>query len=73
MNTLSIKVNFLILIFLVIRTAGVLSKDLDEKERTARASFVQKLLNKHKHLEGRIRLVGGKGKFEGKQSYPLRG
>lgn len=66
MKFISIKVNLLILAFLVIRTVGVLSKDLDEKERTARASFVQKLLNKHKHLEGRIRLVGGKGKFDGK-------
>lgn len=62
----TIKVYLLILIFLVIRTVGVFSKDLDEKERTARASFVQRILNKHKYLEGRIRLVGGKDKFEGK-------
>lgn len=69
MNFVTIKADLLILIFLVIRTIGVLSKDLDEKERTSRASFVQKLLNKHKHLEGRIRLVGGKDKFEGKYLY----
>ncbi|XP_026323028.1 lysyl oxidase homolog 2 [Hyposmocoma kahamanoa] len=65
MNFITIKVDLLILIFLVIRTVGVLSKDLDEKERTARASFVQRLVNKHKHLEGRIRLIGGKDKYEG--------
>lgn len=55
----------IVIVFLLIRTVGVLSKDLNEKERTARASFIQKLLNTQKNLEGRIRLVGGRNKFEG--------
>ncbi|CAH2985030.1 unnamed protein product [Chilo suppressalis] len=43
----------------------VLTKDLSEEERALRAAFVQKLLNKQKYLEGKIRLVGGSNDFEG--------
>lgn len=56
----------LVLILLLIRTVGVLSKDLSESERSSRASFVQRLLNKRKFLEGKIRLAGGPSDFEGK-------
>lgn len=55
-----------VLVLLLIRTVGVSSKDLKEKERATRASFIQSLLNKQKNLEGRIRLIGGRNKFEGK-------
>ncbi|CAK1540979.1 unnamed protein product [Leptosia nina] len=40
-------------------------KDLSENERNIRAVFIQKILNKQKHFEGRIKLVGGSDKFEG--------
>lgn len=65
MNFMNTKVNLLIIIFLAIKNVGVSSKDLDETERSERALFVQRLLNKNKHLEGRIRLIGGRDKFEG--------
>ncbi|XP_028158080.1 lysyl oxidase homolog 2 [Ostrinia furnacalis] len=56
--------NSLALLFLIVKTVGVLSKDLDESERTLRAVFVQNLLNKRKYLEGKIRL-SGPNEFEG--------
>lgn len=56
----------IVLIFLLIRTVGVNCKILSESERANRAAFIQKLLNKEKELEGRLRLVGGPDKFEGK-------
>ncbi|XP_026754306.2 lysyl oxidase homolog 2B [Galleria mellonella] len=55
----------ILLMCVMIKTVGVLSKDLSESERSARASFIQRLLNKQKYLEGRIKLIGGPTKFEG--------
>ncbi|CAH2059220.1 unnamed protein product, partial [Iphiclides podalirius] len=43
----------------------VLSRDLDEAQRAARANFVQRLINTRKHLEGKLRLIGGTNEFEG--------
>ncbi|XP_049880700.1 lysyl oxidase homolog 2 [Pectinophora gossypiella] len=65
MEIIKLIVKFLLGIVLVIRTVEVESKDLDENERAARALFIQNLLNRQKHLEGRIRLIGGPNKFEG--------
>lgn len=55
----------IVLIFLLIRTVGVQTKDLSEDERNLRAAFIQKLLNKQKNLEGRIKLLGGPNQYEG--------
>ncbi|KAG6451241.1 lysyl oxidase homolog 2 [Manduca sexta] len=60
-----VKLNLMLLLALLIQTVGVLSRDVSESERAARAAFVQKLLNKRKHLEGKLRLVGGADKYEG--------
>lgn len=65
------KLYSIVLIFLLVRTVGVFSRDLSESERANRAAFVQKLLNKRKNLEGKIRLAGGPNEFEGKFSYFL--
>ncbi|KOB73787.1 Uncharacterized protein OBRU01_10150, partial [Operophtera brumata] len=54
-----------IFIFIIIRTVGVSSRDLSESDRANRAAFIQRLLNKEKYLEGRVKLVGGPNKFEG--------
>ncbi|XP_063369098.1 lysyl oxidase homolog 3A [Cydia amplana] len=43
----------------------VTSRDFNDTERAARAAFVQRLLNKQKLAEGRLRLVGGPNQFEG--------
>ncbi|XP_075986562.1 lysyl oxidase-like 2 [Anticarsia gemmatalis] len=55
----------IVFILLAIRTVGVFSKDVSDSERSLRAAFIQKLLNKQKNLEGRIKLVGGPSKYEG--------
>lgn len=60
--------NSIVLVLLVIRTVGVQSKDLSENDRALRAAFIQKLLNKQKNLEGRIQLLGGPNRYEGKAS-----
>ncbi|KAL0811480.1 hypothetical protein ABMA28_009874 [Loxostege sticticalis] len=60
-----LKFYSIVLIFLLVRTVGVFSRDLSESERANRAAFVQKLLNKRKNLEGKIRLAGGPNEFEG--------
>lgn len=52
-------------IVLIITAIEVLSKDVSESERANRAAFIQRLLNKEKYLEGRVKLVGGPSKFEG--------
>ncbi|CAG5014156.1 unnamed protein product [Parnassius apollo] len=44
---------------------SVVSRDLDENQRATRANFIQKLINKKKHLEGRLKLIGGANKYEG--------
>lgn len=61
-----LQVNILLFIFLLIRTVNVSCRDLSESERAARAAFVQRLVNKQRYLEGRVRLIGGGNKFEGK-------
>lgn len=63
---MKMKSSTAVFIFLVIRTVGVLSRDLSESDRTNRAAFIQRLLNKEKYLEGRVKLVGGHNRFEGK-------
>lgn len=59
------------LMFLLIRTAEVLSKDLSASERANRAAFIQRLLNKDKYLEGRVKLVGGPNPYEGKRKLSI--
>lgn len=59
------KLTIVFLHFMII-ALGVLSKDLSESERANRAAFIQRLLNKDKYLEGRIKLIGGPSRFEGK-------
>lgn len=54
-----------IVFFIVTHLLVALSRDVSESERASRAAFIQKLLNKQKHLEGRIKLLGGSNKFEG--------
>lgn len=66
MGFMKLIIKSIVLILLVIRTVGVFSKDLNETERALRAAFVQKLLNKQRYLDGRIKLVGGPNRFEGK-------
>lgn len=56
-------VNFFSLLLI---TVQVFSRDVNETERAARASFVQRLLNKYSPFEDRVRLVGGPNRFEGK-------
>ncbi|CAB3227745.1 unnamed protein product [Arctia plantaginis] len=65
MGFIKSTIKSVVLILLVIRTVGVYSKDLNETERALRAAFVQKLLNKQRYLDGRIKLVGGPNRFEG--------
>lgn len=61
-----LKMHVKLVIFLIILHFMVIfSKDVNESERASRAAFIQKLLNKQKHLEGRIKLLGGSNKFEG--------
>ncbi|CAH0721254.1 unnamed protein product, partial [Brenthis ino] len=55
---------YVIFIF-VVHFVLITSRDVNESERASRAAFIQKLLNKQKHLEGRIKLLGGSNKFEG--------
>lgn len=43
----------------------VLSRDLNEAQRAARAKFIQKIVNTRKHLEGKIKLIGGANESEG--------
>lgn len=66
MFKLNIELCTIVLILVLVRTVGVLSKDLSENERASRAKFVQNLLNKRKSLEAKIRLSGGPNEFEGK-------
>ncbi|XP_045490332.1 lysyl oxidase homolog 2B [Pieris rapae] len=40
-------------------------RDLSEDERSTRAAFIQKLLNKQKRMEGKVKLLGGESSFEG--------
>lgn len=56
--------NSTLLFVMLIESIGVSGKDLSENERAGRAAFVQRLLNKKKYLEGRVKLVGG-NKYEG--------
>ncbi|XP_068625619.1 lysyl oxidase homolog 3A [Battus philenor] len=56
-------INEKILIFLLFQ--AVLSRDLNEDQRSARANFIQKIINRRKHLDGRIKLVGGANQYEG--------
>ncbi|CAH0763306.1 unnamed protein product [Diatraea saccharalis] len=61
------KLNRIVVILMcsIVMTVKVISKDLSEEERAMRATFIQKLLNKQKYLEGKIRLVGGSNDYEG--------
>lgn len=52
------------LIFLL-KIVKILSRDLSESERNARALFVQRLLSKSRISEGRVKLVGGPHPYEG--------
>lgn len=65
--------NLIVLIVLLIRTVRVLSKDLSESERSLRAEFIQKLLNKKSKLEGKIKLLGGPSNYEGKIDIDIKG
>lgn len=58
-------VNSIVLMFLLIRTVVVFSRDLSEKDRNSRAKYIQKLINKQKKYEGRIKLSGGPNRYEG--------
>ncbi|XP_026729832.1 lysyl oxidase homolog 3 [Trichoplusia ni] len=58
-------VNSIVLVFLLIRTVVVFSRDLSEKDRNSRAKYIQKLINKQKKYEGRIKLSGGPNRYEG--------
>ncbi|XP_045506497.1 lysyl oxidase homolog 2B-like [Colias croceus] len=49
---------------IVLLFVSVLCRDLSENERNMRAAFIQKLLNKQKYLENKIKLLGGT-EFEG--------
>ncbi|KAL4708580.1 hypothetical protein ACJJTC_014188 [Scirpophaga incertulas] len=62
-----LKLNLYIVVTLLylLKSTDVTCKELSESERAARAAFVQRLLNKRKHLEGKIRLVGGSSEYEG--------
>lgn len=61
------SINLIVMVILLRHIMGVYSKILSESDRANRAAFIQKLLNKDKKLEGRLRLVGGPDEFEGKQ------
>ncbi|KPJ03811.1 Lysyl oxidase-like 2 [Papilio xuthus] len=52
-------------ILFILLFQSVLSRDLDEAQRSERANFIQKLINRRKHLEGKLKLVGGANEFEG--------
>lgn len=60
-----IKLKSIVLFLVILKTVQVLCRDLSENERATRAAFIQRLLNKQKVLEGRIKLVGGGNKYEG--------
>lgn len=60
------KTKTIVLIILLIELTEVLCRDMSESERAARAIFIQRLLNKQKNLEGRVKLLGGETKYEGK-------
>lgn len=68
MIKLMITINVIVLLIILIRTAGVLSRDLSESERAERAAFIQRLITKRKNLEGRLLLIGGPSRFEGNVS-----
>ncbi|XP_073963631.1 lysyl oxidase homolog 2-like [Choristoneura fumiferana] len=59
---MGLRVKFSSVLLIIVQ---VFSRDVDEMERAARASFVQRLLNKYTPLEDRVRLVGGPNRFEG--------
>lgn len=67
MVQLKYTVNLIVLITLLVRTVRVLGRDLGERERSLKAEFIHKLLNKHNKLEGKIKLIGGMTKYEGKR------
>ncbi|KAI8423032.1 hypothetical protein MSG28_014120 [Choristoneura fumiferana] len=58
---MGLRVKFSSVLLIIVQ---VFSRDVDEMERAARASFVQRLLNKYTPLEDRVRLVGGPNRFE---------
>ncbi|KAJ2941543.1 hypothetical protein O0L34_g14596 [Tuta absoluta] len=65
MQKVKLALKFLLATLLLIRTVGVESRNLNGKERAARALYVQRIINKQKYLEGRVRLVGGTNRYEG--------
>lgn len=66
-----IKYTLNLIVFIILSTGilKVFGRDLSEQERTLRAEFVQKLLNKQNRLEGKIKLLGGASKYEGKTDF----
>ncbi|XP_050685207.1 lysyl oxidase homolog 2B [Leptidea sinapis] len=57
--------NIMIYSVFLIQLKILMCKDLSENERVMRAAFIQKLLNKQKYAEGRIKLMGGQTSLEG--------
>ncbi|CAH2096876.1 unnamed protein product [Euphydryas editha] len=53
------------ILVIFIQFAVIVSRDLSENERASRAAFIQRLLNKQRNLEGRVKLLGGSNIFEG--------
>ncbi|XP_023938580.2 lysyl oxidase homolog 3A [Bicyclus anynana] len=53
------------ILFILLEIVVILCKDVSDDERATRAAFIQRLLNKQKFLEGRVKLLGGTNKYEG--------
>lgn len=60
------KVNLSVSLFFLMKIIRILGRDLSESERNSRAQFVQRLLNQNRISEGRLKLVGGANRYEGK-------
>ncbi|KAG7297381.1 hypothetical protein JYU34_019360 [Plutella xylostella] len=59
------EVKSIVFFLFLSRILRILGRDLSEVDRNSRAAFVQKLLNRNRAAEGRVKLVGGPTRFEG--------
>lgn len=57
------------ILIIFIQFAVIVSRDLSENERASRAAFIQRLLNKQRNLEARVKLLGGSDIFEGENIF----